>query len=508
MTTGSLLSPWQHLLRIGASVAGVFFAFVLFNAYHLHLASQHQLLPEGTINFHHQQGIPDPQSNFPVKNASPAVFNIPPAYAGVEKPPPSCDDRFGDSYLRQLRHSATEYCTPESQSGLTCFHSKTAAGRTDSFCLARGAHFNQVDRKFTLGCSLRDLGGLVVPRYDELTNYWYDTGPGIVLQETVVIDEGNSSLRVPDTVPNYTLLAKREGSENIWHSLMEIFSMTLTLDVLRMAQHPDKPTPLFTHADIANTQVLLLDEMADGPYLDLWSLFAPKPLLRINNRTLPRLTTSFENLIVPLSGGGNPLWQGDWEIHTCVESSLLRTFSRRVLNHYHLDSDAQRNQPADITVTFINRTTTRHLVNAAEYLTHLESKLPHTRVKSVDFASIPFAEQLAVAQQTDVLVGVHGAGLTHGIFLPPHSAVVEILPPGLNHKGFRNVAALLGHSYFSAYATESIRPARSSEDEVLGTQEERDWHREDVFIEQDVFMDLMDLAVKAIYNRGSRIYDV
>ncbi|KAL2813080.1 hypothetical protein BJX63DRAFT_421386 [Aspergillus granulosus] len=502
MTLASLPGSRQSL-RINACI----FLILLFSftAYQLSPAYREQPLPKSPTFSQRQQPVADGQYNSNVGNGLDVALNLPLEYTEVKEPPLFCANRFGTLYLRQLRDSMAEYCTPDSPSGLTCFHSKTAPSRVDSFCFARGALFDQGNKKFTLGCSLRDLNGQGVPKYKEFTNYWYNTGPGHVLEEAVRIDDNNLSLAVPDTVPNYTLLVKREGSDNIWHSLMEIFSMTLSLDVLQMAKHPSKPTPLFTAMDIKNTQVLVLDDMADGPYVDLWSLFAPKPLLRMDSASLPPLHTSFENLIIPLSGGGNPLWQGDWEIHSCDDSPLLRTFSRRVLNHFHLDPDTPRDQPPEIVITFINRTSTRRLINAEENFMHLESEIPRIRIQSVDFAAIPFAEQLAVAQQTDVLVGVHGAGLTHGIFLPPHSAMVEILPPKLDHKGFRNVAALLGHSYFSVHASQSVLPPGPEEQE---TPKKSDWHEEDVFLEKDILTDLMNVAVKSLYNRGSRNYDV
>ncbi|KAL3479914.1 hypothetical protein BJX99DRAFT_255074 [Aspergillus californicus] len=163
------------------------------------------------------------------------------------------------------------------------------------------------------------------------------------------------------------------------------------------------------------------------------------------------------------------------------------------------------NNQLEIVITFINSTTTRRLINADEYLDYLQSELTHIRTQSVDFAAIPFTKQLAIAQQTDVLAGVRGAGLTHGLFPPPHSAMVEILPPDLNHKGFRNFAELLGHAYFSVYASQSGPPPAPY---VPETSEKRDWHTEDVFLERDILIDLMNVAIKYLYNKGSRNYDV
>ena len=37
-------------------------------------------------------------------------------------------------------------------------------------------------------------------------------------------------------------------------------------------------------------------------------------------------------------------------------------------------------------------------------------------------------EQFAVVQQTDVLIGMHGAALAHALLLPPHAALVELWP--------------------------------------------------------------------------------
>jgi len=37
-----------------------------------------------------------------------------------------------------------------------------------------------------------------------------------------------------------------------------------------------------------------------------------------------------------------------------------------------------------------------------------------------------FTEQLSIIQDTDVLIGMHGAGLTHLLFLPDWAAIFEL----------------------------------------------------------------------------------
>ncbi|KAK4059700.1 hypothetical protein Purlil1_14331 [Purpureocillium lilacinum] len=81
----------------------------------------------------------------------------------------------------------------------------------------------------------------------------------------------------------------------------------------------------------------------------------------------------------------------------------------------------------------------------------IRKAIPHIKLSVVDFATIPFAEQLKIVRGTDLLVGVHGAGLTHLMFLQPGSAVLELLPEGLQHKGFRNLSQMLGIVYFRTH---------------------------------------------------------
>ncbi|KAL4448126.1 hypothetical protein ABPG75_005345 [Micractinium tetrahymenae] len=49
-------------------------------------------------------------------------------------------------------------------------------------------------------------------------------------------------------------------------------------------------------------------------------------------------------------------------------------------------------------------------------------------VSLLDFAKLTVEQQLAVVQQADILIGMHGAALAHALLLPPHAALVELWP--------------------------------------------------------------------------------
>jgi capsular polysaccharide biosynthesis protein len=58
-------------------------------------------------------------------------------------------------------------------------------------------------------------------------------------------------------------------------------------------------------------------------------------------------------------------------------------------------------------------------------------------------------QQLATIANTDVLIGMHGAGLVHTLYLPPHAQLVEIYPKSFakGHNPFKAIAGWRGLGY-------------------------------------------------------------
>jgi protein O-GlcNAc transferase len=426
---------------------------------------------------------------------------LPEDYSHVHEQPSMCQERLGLLYLEELQHSRATYCSADSRSQLTCFHSRTdRSGRIDSFCIGQGAKLEDTKKKFGISC--HSVQGRSIEtnapsvRLEDFSRYWYATGPHTVMDLFVDldIDEAEIPSRDPLGPEHFAILLKREGPDNLWHSLMEIISLSTTLDVLQMSPNDaNSGRPFLTPQDAENTQVVILDDAVDGPYFDLWRLFAKKRIIRLSE--VPT-GSNIGNIIMPLPGGANPIWQSDWESNVCEHSDILRTFAHRVLRHLDIrDSTEPAAGEPKIVVTFIDRRGTRKLIDIERHMLALENRYPHAEIRRVDLAGMPFPQQVQLVRDSDVLAGVHGAGLTHGLWMKERSAMVEILPQGFLHKGFRNLAGALGHDYFSAHGVQTEQGSGS-------------WQEDDVVLEDEKLFELMDVAIKSMYNKGRHSYDV
>ncbi|OHE99772.1 DUF563 domain-containing protein [Colletotrichum orchidophilum] len=115
-----------------------------------------------------------------------------------------------------------------------------------------------------------------------------------------------------------------------------------------------------------------------------------------------------------------------------------------------------------------------------------------------------FADQLRIVQFNSVLVGVHGAGIMHNMFLREGgAAVVEIQPSSMFYEGFRRMARMMGQTYVSNHVDMvgaedwSKRSKRSKR--YVGKRER--WHYADIRIDEDRFIELITQVVDSlVYN--------
>ena len=400
-----------------------------------------------------------------------------------------CEERYDTRYLITLVKGKKQYCNPASKAGKIFCYSIDVGSEDgpDAFCVTSPTVYDQENGRFTIGCDqLPDIH----PSLSSMPSYWYSTGPGMLIPS--YLDISPSAPVTTARERKFSVVVRREEAlDNLWHVLMQIQSVYFSLDVMSMTTD-DQGKPLYTADDIKNTQILITDDMESNIFFDLWRMVGGRPLRRLSQLSSADLQS--ERLIFPLAGKSNPMWQGDWHPHLCAKSELLQVFVGRILRHHGLKPSAKKADDAPLTLTWIDRRTSRRLMDQDSHIQMLKKTHLGVHIDVVDFANLTMKEQLAIVQKTDILAGMHGAGLTHSMFLPPGATLVEILPPKLNHCGFRNVAHLAGLRYFTTHA-----------DGLFG---DRDWHHANVSLASEKFLTVLGTAIKAMSQSGLRTDDI
>lgn len=65
-------------------------------------------------------------------------------------------------------------------------------------------------------------------------------------------------------------------------------------------------------------------------------------------------------------------------------------------------------------------------------------------MQSVDFVDIPMAEQMRTIVSSDIVIGMHGAGMANVMWTRPGTLVIEIFPKDRRRWGFRNICQHVG----------------------------------------------------------------
>jgi hypothetical protein len=170
----------------------------------------------------------------------------------------------------------------------------------------------------------------------------------------------------------------------------------------------------------------------------------------------------FSSILVTKHG---PL-KGRGVAHHC-RSTLLRSFVNMVKRHFDVPYDDGHVRASNNTIwssrgthkrgTNKKYSPTRALLNEGPFVDELRATTDRD-ITVVDFAQLSASESIRLMSDTDMAVGVHGAGLMWTAFMPRHSGVVEIFGGDRpsNNQHYHNVASLSDLHY---RATSHAMPA-------------------------------------------------
>lgn len=380
-----------------------------------------------------------------------------------------CDRRFGKGMLQRFADSETELCEPLREGGarLRCWSiqqdHQRAKGTYSTFCEAT----NMVLDFSRVG------GSTAARKQGNGATHYHSFGAGalsgdcrktaaMASYEKRLMNHMRSlvrSLETTDEAPpsseteaTPTLLIQRdEDAENTFHATADHLNL-FTVSHLRGLEAPTTRALLFdTHPDYGYTELIHL------------GFASAAPLARAGDFGGRRVR--FRRLVLHMESPGSIVSPFVLDPMVCRDSVVWKGFVARVLQGFGLYDVAPPSQPS-VTMVVRRRTAQKNVGRVLENEEELTSILREGNAmdaRVVDLAALSFREQVTIMRGTNVLVGVHGAGLMHIMFTAEEAVLLEIHPRYRMDRHFRLAARQSGKIYLPMRATDAVKCHGSSD---------------------------------------------
>jgi hypothetical protein len=204
-----------------------------------------------------------------------------------------------------------------------------------------------------------------------------------------------------------------------------------------------------------DVQVVVMDRMTVGFYMPVWQrLFSPSRELQWfvdlrNKYRNKRVCYSRAHFNVPARL--SPLYNED----ECIGSSWIRLAADLVAEAVGGSRTVPRADSIVVTVIIRKNYGTGHPIGRrirnTGALVEMLRQIPRVIVSAIDYAEFDFDQQVNISKGTDILVGMHGAGLIQSMFLPRHAGLLEFFCPDRPSSNirYRELSKRLGIVYKS-----------------------------------------------------------
>eukprot|EP00474_Spongospora_subterranea_P011192 CRZ11650.1 hypothetical protein [Spongospora subterranea] len=302
------------------------------------------------------------------------------------------------------------------------------------------ASYNHYGRgAFSFNAPCRHLPQFTMDKFPQ--DHLKDIFSSVVCRDTITSNQNKSMALLDGT----TLLITRERGEhfNLFHAATDWLNAFMSIVLL------DVP--------FENVSVLLLDDHAPSNLDIVWDVVFSRRRPTQRARRLPESVLIEHGVFVP-AGYSSILYKSNEHGLSCDPGKdgvgLMRAFARHVVTSFNIT--ARRHDHIRILLVlrkpyssgqFEHKFIGRQIDNEDDVISMIRS-LPGTELTVVDFAKVPLRDQIDQVHSSDVMIGMHGAGLLHAFWLPLHGALVEIRPtPNMGWRCFRNIAIQVGLIY-------------------------------------------------------------
>jgi hypothetical protein len=138
-----------------------------------------------------------------------------------------------------------------------------------------------------------------------------------------------------------------------------------------------------------------------------------------------------------------------------LNKDYTELMSKKVKNYLGIFSDKKNRK--HVNITYIKRKQFRWVESSIESaLLKSISTIPGVQLNAVDLAEMSFKDQIELIDRTDILIGAHGNGFSHTLFLNPYSTVIELYPKHSLHCEYRIFSELRNVNYFAWVDNEGL----------------------------------------------------
>ncbi|CAF1062220.1 unnamed protein product [Didymodactylos carnosus] len=377
--------------------------------------------------------------------------------------------RQGDfGYIAEKRNELRSFCTP-----IESDHDSSSLECVDHirYCHAKNIYIDfkniQIEKHYDRYrediLEQGDVGGKCTLNKDDLTKNgdqksplqsWYSE-----LRVFTPLNDSSLLTKKCDIIfDKPTYLIKLDSSNNMYHHFCDFINFYVS-------QHMNNTFSL-------DIQIILWDTSNSdywSYFSDTWKAFSSNPLIHL--KSLNRKRVCFKDAVFTfLARMFFGLYYNMPLIPGCTNTNLFRSFQQYVLHRLNVKQYGPLKSNL-IRITLLNRTTQyRQILNFNEIIQHLQAKSNNEYVINVvDYnMNVPFLQQLNITYNTDIFMGIHGAGLTHLLFLPDWATIFEIY--NCEDKDcYLDLARLRGVKYFTWENGDKVYPQDEGRHPTMGT---------------------------------------
>ncbi|KAK7788871.1 hypothetical protein R5R35_011397 [Gryllus longicercus] len=212
-----------------------------------------------------------------------------------------------------------------------------------------------------------------------------------------------------------TFVLKIDATVNMYHHFCDFLNLYASL-------HMNSTHPSTFSRDV---HILIWESYTyQSSFEVVWEAFTNHPVWDL--KTFRGDTVCFKNIVFPLL----PrmifgLFYNTPIIWGCEKSGLFHAFSKHILHRLKVPLHKRFNNKIQITLLSRN-TTYRNILNENELLAALKKNEDYQVKRVIYNRQLQFKQQLEITYNTDIFIGIHGAGLTHLLFLPDWAVVFEL----------------------------------------------------------------------------------